>query len=262
AVGVVTAGNIPLVGFHDMLCVLLSGNKFIAKLSSKDNKLMQVIRYYLISLNSEFEELIRFEEQKLSGFDAIIATGSNNSSRYFEYYFGKYPNIIRKNRSSIAVLTGNETIKQIKALADDIFLYFGLGCRNVSKLLLPEDYNFENLFNNIEHYAHIYNHNKYANNYDYNKSIYLMNKTKHLDNGFVLLKEDEGMSSPIAVIYFQYYKKIEDVYNYITLNKENIQCVVSDNNEIEKAIKFGDAQYPELWDYADNVDTMEFLINI
>ncbi len=262
SVGVVTAGNIPLVGFHDMLCVLLSGNKFVAKLSSKDNKLMQAIRLYLISLNPEFENLIQFQENKLSGFDAVIATGSNNTSRYFEYYFGKYPNIIRKNRNSIAVLTGKETGKQIENLANDVFMYFGLGCRNVSKLLIPEDYCFENLFESIKCYEKLYSHNKYANNYDYNKSIYLMNKIKHLDNGFVLLKEDSSMASPIAVLYYQNYKNIEDVNNYLSVNKENIQCIVSDDNNVKNAIGFGKAQYPELWDYADNVDTMEFLLNI
>ncbi|MEA3317859.1 MAG: acyl-CoA reductase [Bacteroidota bacterium] len=259
-IGVVTAGNIPLVGFHDMLCVLISGNIFKAKLSSKDNKLMFAIRSFLISINPEFEELIIFEENKLVGFDAVIATGSNNTSRYFDYYFGKYPNIIRKNRSSIAVLTGKESKDEIAALADDIFMYFGLGCRNVSKLLVPENYCFDNFFKNIEHYSDIYKHNKYANNYDYNKSIYLMNKVQHLDNGFVVLKEDEGMSSPIAVLYFQYYKTIEDVNKFIALNSHNIQCVVSGNREVSDSLDFGKAQYPELWDYADNIDTMKFLM--
>jgi len=261
-IGVITAGNIPLVGFHDFITVLISGNQFVGKLSSKDNRLLKLISEYLITLDNEFKELITFIENRLENFDAIIATGSNNTSRYFDYYFGKYPNIIRKNRSSVAVLNGMETKKEIEALAEDIFSYFGLGCRNVSKIFFPKDYCFELFFENIQHYHFIYNHNKYANNYDYNKSVYLMNQIQHYDNGFVILKEDEGLSSPIGVIYFQYYNDIKDVKDYLRLNHKQIQCVVSKPGLIEEAIPFGKAQQPELWDYADNVDTMEFLINL
>jgi hypothetical protein len=172
-IGVITAGNIPLVGFHDFFTILISGNVFYGKLSSRDNRLLKFISDYLIFLNEEFKNLIYFTEEKLENFDAIIATGSNNSSRYFEYYFGKYPNIIRKNRNSVAILTGSETKTDIESLAFDIFSYFGLGCRNVSKLFLPKDFCLELFFENINHFASIYNHNKYANNYDYNKSVYL-----------------------------------------------------------------------------------------
>ena len=261
-IGVITAGNIPLVGFHDFISVLISGNIFIGKLSSKDNRLLKFIADFLIHINSEFSNLIRFTEEKLENFDAIIATGSNNTSRYFEYYFGKYPHIIRKNRNSVGVLDGTESIEDIKDLATDIFSYFGLGCRNVSKLLLPIDYCFDPLFENMIHFISIYNHNKYANNYDYNKSVYLMNQIQHFDNGFVILKEDEGLSSPIGVVYFQYYESIENVNKYLELNKEQIQCIVSGNKNIKNAIPFGQAQQPELWDYADNLDTMEFLLNL
>ena len=261
-IGVITAGNIPLVGFHDFITVLISGNIFYGKLSSKDNRLLIFISNYLIYLNSDFNKLICFTEDKLEKFDAIIATGSNNTSRYFEYYFGKYPHIIRKNRSSVAVLNGIETKTEIESLADDIFSYFGLGCRNVSKLFIPKDYCFDSFFENIVHYESIYNHNKYANNYDYNKSVYLMNLIQHFDNGFVILKEDQGLSSPIGVTFFQYYNDIEKVKEYLDLNSDQIQCIVSKPDIIEKAIPLGKAQQPELWDYADNVDTMRFLLNL
>ncbi|OFX19757.1 MAG: hypothetical protein A2041_05070 [Bacteroidetes bacterium GWA2_31_9b] len=261
-VGVITAGNLPLVGFHDLLSILISGNIFLGKLSTKDNRLMQFVKDFLIHDHIEFEKLIFFEENQLKNFDAIIATGSNNTSRYFEYYFGKYPHIIRSNRNSIAVLTGNENNNQLKLLADDIFQYFGLGCRNVSKLFVPEGYSFDKFFENIEHYHYLYNHNKYANNYDYNRSVYLMNQIPFLDNGFVIVKENTQISSPIGVIYFEYYKSINSVNQFIDLNKDKIQCIVSESDQIENAIPFGKAQQPELWDYADNVDTIEFLLSL
>lgn len=261
-IGVITAGNIPLVGFHDFITVLMSGNIFYGKLSSKDNRLLTFFAEYLVELNKDFKKLIRFTENRLENFDAIIATGSNNTSRYFEYYFGKYPHIIRKNRNSVAVFDGSETEEDIKALSFDIFTYFGLGCRNVSKLFLPADYCFDPFFENIQHYDSIYNHNKYANNYDYNKSVYLMNQIQHFDNGFAILKEDEGLSSPIGVIFFQYYKDIKEVENYLNLNQDQIQCVVSRDGLLENSLLFGKAQQPELWDYADNLDTMDFLLNL
>ncbi|MCK5029055.1 MAG: hypothetical protein KAR57_05430 [Bacteroidales bacterium] len=261
-IGVVTAGNIPLVGFHDFISILLSGNKFLGKLSTKDNRLLKFIVDYLIELDKEFENLIEFTEEKLENFDAVIATGSNNTARYFEYYFGKYPHIIRKNRNSVAVLTGDETKEEIELLAKDVFSYFGLGCRNVSKLFIPADYSFEKFFENIEDYSYVYQHNKYANNYDYNKSVYLMNQIQHLDNGFVILKEDEGLSSPIGVLFYQYYNKIDDVKQFLEMNENQIQCVVSNQDVVKDKIPFGKAQQPELWDYADNVDTMSFLLNL
>lgn len=261
-IGVITAGNIPLVGFHDFITILISGNIFYAKLSSKDNRLLKFISDYLIFLNEDFKKFIYFTEDKLEKFDAIIATGSNNTSRYFDYYFGKYPNIIRKNRNSVAILTGSETDAEIESLAFDIFSYFGLGCRNVSKLFLPKDYSLDSYFKNITHFESVYKHNKYANNYDYNKSIYLMNQIQHFDNGFVLLKEDEGLSSPIGVLFFQYYDDIQQVKEYLDLNKDQIQCVVSKTEILNEAIPFGKAQQPELWDYADNVDTMQFLLSL
>jgi Acyl-CoA reductase (LuxC) len=261
-IGVVTAGNIPLVGFHDFITVLISGNKFLGKLSSKDNRLLKFIVDFLVDYDNEFASLIEFTEDKLENFDAVIATGSNNTARYFEYYFGKYPHIIRKNRNSAAVLNGDESKEEIEFLANDIFSYFGLGCRSVSKLFIPADYSFDNFFENIVSYGHAYQHNKYANNYDYNKSVYLMNQIQHLDNGFLILKEDEGLSSPIGVLFYQHYKNIDNVKQFLELNEDQIQCVVSNEDVVKNTIPFGKAQQPELWDYADNVDTLSFLLNI
>ncbi|MCG8411094.1 MAG: hypothetical protein MI739_07405 [Bacteroidales bacterium] len=261
-IGVVTAGNIPLVGFHDFLTILISGDVFVGKLSSKDNRLLKFISQYLISLNQDFEKQIVFCEDKLTNFDAVIATGNNNTARYFEYYFGKYPHIIRKNRSSVAVLTGNETSNELQKLGIDIFSYFGLGCRNVSKLFVPQNYSFEKLFTSIDSFQNIYKHNKYANNYDYNRSIYLMNQIRHFDNGFALIKESKDFSSPIGVIYFEYYQDIDKLNEFLDFHKESIQCIVSCSEKIKNALPLGKAQSPELWDYADNIDTLNFISSL
>lgn len=261
-VGVVMAGNIPLVGFHDMLSVLISGNIFIGKLSSKDNELLKTIGEFLKFIQPEFKNYIFLIEGLLKNFDAIITTGSNNTSRYFEYYFGKYPNIIRKNRNSGAILSGNETMNELRKLADDIFQYFGLGCRNVSKLFVPENYDFSIFFKAIEHYNFIYEHYKYANNYDYNKTIYLMNNIPFLDNGFVLLKEDHGFSSPIASLYYQYYSNKKSLAEHLESHKNKIQCIVTSDKYFHVTINWGKTQKPKLWDYADNIDTLKFLINL
>ena len=260
-IAVIMAGNIPLVGFHDFLTVLISGNKVLAKLSSNDKQLLPILSKYLVSIEPEFENLIDFTDKKLEGFDAVIATGSNNTARYFEYYFGKYPHIIRKNRNSIAVLTGNETPKQMEALANDIFRYFGLGCRNVSKIYVPENYNFDNFFGGIFAWKEIINNAKYINNYDYNKAVYLMGSLDLLDNEFMLLKEDKGFSSPIAVIFYETYKSLTEINKTIKAETENIQAIVS-NAGIDGEIDFGKAQKPELWDFADGVDTLDFLLKL
>ena len=261
-IGVIMAGNIPLVGFHDFISVIFSGNIFLGKMSSKDNKILQHLAEFLINRNPKYKDLIKFESNQLKDFDAIIATGSNNTSRYFDYYFGKYPNIIRKNRNSVAILTGNETSEQIKELGHDIFDYFGLGCRNVSKIFTPENFDLENFFENLNEFSEIYQHNKYANNYDYNKSIYLMNQIQHFDNGFVLLKEDNSLNSPIGVIHYETYKNLNDVKKNIDLNRDLIQCIIGDHAISNEEIAFGDAQKPALWDYADNIDTLDFLLNL
>ena len=260
-VGVITAGNIPLVGFHDFLSVLISGNKFVGKLSSKDDRLIPAIIKLLIKVEPKFKELIVIFEDKLTDFDAVIATGSDNSARYFEYYFGKYPHIIRKNRNSVGVITGNETEEELQNLADDIFLYFGLGCRSVSKLFLPASYDLDHIFRNSLKHKNIINHNKYANNYDYNRAIYLLNQIEFKDNGIMLMKEEITYASPVSVVYFENYSTIESVKKRMENDKELIQCIVSKEGFFENSVPFGKSQKPELWDYADNVDIMKFLVN-
>lgn len=260
-VGVIMAGNIPIVGFHDFLCVLISGNTCVAKLSSQDNRLLKAVAAKLVAIEPRFKDRIIFEDGKLENIDSVIATGSNNTSRYFEYYFGKYPNIIRKNRNSVAVLTGDETPEQLIKLGDDIFMYFGLGCRNVSKLYVPEGYNFDNFFNAMESRKKIVFHSKYANNYDYNKAILLVGKQLHFDNGFLLLKEDEALSTPVSRLNYSFYKDINAVKAELETRKNEIQCVVSANpSQFNSGVSFGESQKPELWDYADGVDTMQFLL--
>ena len=205
---------------------------------------------------------IHLTEDRLIDFDAVIATGSNNSARYFEYYFGKYPHIIRKNRNSAAVLTGNETKKELQLLADDIFMYFGLGCRNVSKIFIPKGYDLKNIFENTKKYKNITNQHKYANNYDYNRSIYLMNQRVFWDNGYMLLTEDPAYASPVSVVFFEYYSDIEALKRRLLFDADKLQCIVSQKRLIENAEYFGETQSPKLWDYADNIDTMKFLLNL
>lgn len=262
-VGLILAGNIPLVGFHDVLCVLATGNIALIKLSSSDDRLLPALLSRLVEIEPAFAEQISYVE-RLKDFDAVIATGSNNTSRYFDYYFGKVPNIIRKNRNSLAVLTGAETTAEITALGHDIFDYFGLGCRNVSKIYIPENYEIKNFFEPIEEYKEIINHFKYNNNYDYNKSIYLVNGAAHFDNGFLLLKEDPALSSPLAVLYYQRYADLSELSKELRLVEDQIQCIVSkaalDLNH--PPLNFGGSQQPRLWDYADNVDTIAFLKGI
>lgn len=261
-VGVIMAGNIPMVGFHDFLCVLISGNICISKLSSQDNRLLKAVAAKLVAIEPRFKDRIVFEEGKLENIDAVIATGSNNTSRYFEYYFGKYPHVIRKNRNSVAVLIGSETPEQLALLGDDIFMYFGLGCRNVSKLYVPEGYNFDDFFNAIESKKKIVFHSKYANNYDYNKAILLVGKQLHFDNGFLLLKEDEALSTPVSRLNYSFYKDMDAVKAELETRKNEIQCIVSANpSEFNASVSFGESQKPELWDYADGVDTMQFLLS-
>jgi hypothetical protein len=259
-VGLVLAGNIPLVGFHDVLCVLVTGNHALIKASSQDSRLIKYVLNKLVEINSSYANSFSFVE-RLENFDAIIATGSNNTSRYFEYYFGKVPNIIRKNRNSIALLTGDETREQLAALGHDIFDYYGLGCRNVSKLLVPEGYDFNFFFESIEHFAPIIYHHKYNNNYDYNKSIYLVNRNEHLDNGFLLLTHDERLTSPLSCLHYETYTDLQSVQKQLQEQSENLQCIVTTAplQTQNQVVNFGQSQHPQLWDYADGIDTMEFL---
>ncbi len=259
-IALVLAGNIPLVGFHDFVSVLITGNKALVKLSSNDQQLLPFLAKYLVAVAPGLEDFITFTDGKLENFDAVIATGSNNTARYFEYYFRNKPGIIRKNSNSVAVLTGRETKKQLEALGEDIFRYFGLGCRNVSKLLVPDGYDFKDFFEAMFKYADIIHYEKYANNYDYNKAVFLMSGFAILDNGFLTIKEDQSYASPISSVFYEFYDDINTVKARLKDDAEMIQCVVSAG--IENAIPFGKSQKPELWDYADNVDTIQFLTSL
>jgi len=258
-VALILAGNIPLVGFHDFLSVLITGNSVIAKLSSSDEVLLPLISKYLITIEPSLESHIGFTKNKLEDFDAVIATGSNNTARYFEHYFGKGPHIIRKNRNSVAVLSGNETTTQLKALGEDIFRYYGLGCRSVSKLFVPKEYDFDTFFKAIYEYNPIIHGAKYANNYDYNKAVYLMSEFKLLENGFLILKEDSSYSSPIASLFYETYDSQEGLQEKLNEDVDKIQCIVADF-ELENEIAFGATQRPRLSDFADGVDTVDFLL--
>lgn len=262
-VGLILAGNIPAVGFHDVLCVLVSGHKAFIKTSSQDQQLIPYILKKLIAIEPAFEGQITYISQ-LKNYDAVIATGSNNSARYFDYYFKNVPHIIRKNRNSVAVLTGNEKTADLTNLGHDIFDYFGLGCRNVSKLYVPKGYNFKPFFEAIESFSWVGGVSKYNNNYDYNKSIFLVNKEPHLDNGFLLLKADKSLQSLLATLYYEEYDNISQLDQQLATLSEQIQCVVSANplQAPISQVKFGFSQKPKLWDYADGVDTMQFLLNL
>ena len=257
-VAIVMAGNIPLVGFHDFLAVLISGHQVIVKQSSNDKHLLPMLAKYLEYVDTSFKDKIILTEEKLTDFDAVIATGNNNTARYFEYYFNDKPNIIRKNRNSVAVLTGTETDKELEKLSDDIFTYFGLGCRSVSKLFVPRNYNFNLFFNGMFNKKEIIFNAKYANNYDYNKAVYLMSEFDLLENGFLMIKEDKSYSSPIATIFFEYYDNEEDLKIKLHEDKEKIQCIVA-NNFMENEVGFGKTQHPSLTDYADGINTLAFL---
>lgn len=261
-IAVVMAGNVPLVGFHDLLCVLISGNNILAKLSSDDNKLLPKLVNLLNTINPEFTGFVKFTSAKLEKFDAVIATGSNNTSRYFDYYFGGYPNIIRKNRNSVAVLNGDETVDELNGLADDIFLYYGLGCRNVSKIFVPDGYNFEKFLEILKERKSIAENHKYFNNYEYNKAIYLVNGTKHFDSGNLILTENESIASPVSVVYYESYNDRNKLAKYLELSKDQIQCIVSQSMVEKNEVTFGKSQEPRLWDYADGINTMEFLLSL
>jgi len=259
-VGVIMAGNIPLVGFHDFLCVLISGHNVRIKLSSGDKRLLPFMSKLLMNIEPAFSDYIHFEEHTLKNYDAVIATGSNNTARYFEYYFRNKPHIIRKNRNAVAILTGEETSADFKGLGEDICRYFGLGCRNVSKLMVPKAYNFKTFYEGIEDYNNYINTHKYANNYDYNKAVFLMSDISFLDNGFLILKPDNAFSTPIGVLNYDEYSDENYIDNSLKNNIENIQCVVGNHHLCD--VKFGESQHPTLSDYADGVDTIKFLIEL
>ena len=257
-IAVIMAGNIPIVGFHDFLSVLISGHAIKIKLSKDDDKLLPLIVSELITINSEFESLISFSDNNLKGFDAIIATGSNNSKIYFDSYFSSYPSLIRGNRTSIAILNGQESLEERKGLAKDIFSYYGLGCRSITKLYIPRDYNLDLLFEVFYEYKDVALNNKYVNNYDYNKAVFLMGSNVIIENGFLILKEENSsLHSPVSVLYYEYYDQMDTLKKHLDSLNEEIQCICGDGY-----LPFGKTQMPELEDYADGVNTLEFLAKL
>ena len=266
-VNVIMAGNIPLVGFHDFLSILITGNSISAKLASADSVLLKFLIKKLIAINPDWEKHIKVVEKIPNTANAIIATGSNNTARHFEYYFRNIPRIIRKNRNSIAILDGTETVGEIGKLGEDIFSYYGLGCRNISKLFVPKEYDFVPFFQGIERFKDVVNHNKYANNYNYNRTIFLMDGVVFTDNGFIMVTRKDSISSPIAVLHFEEYSDIAQLTELLAKEKENIQCIVVKESLGKRLgaldipiVELGQTQSPKLWDYADGVDVIKFLI--
>ena len=257
-VGIIMAGNIPFVGLHDLLSVLAAGHKAMVKLSSNDEILMKFVIQSLININSEYKNRIEISE-RLNDAEMVIATGSDNSARYFDYYFRDKKTMIRKNRTSVAVLTGDETKEELEAIADDIYTYYGLGCRNITHLLMPRNMDLHALYTAFDKYMNHVHHHKYYNNYMYHKSILLMNLTKHYDNGFMIFQEKEDLSAPLATLNYHYYDNEKEIVEYLEKHKEQLQCIVSKHTSVKDAVQLGASQAPRLWHYADNINTLEFL---
>ncbi len=267
-IAVVNAGNIPFVGLHDLLSVLLSGNSYLGKNATGDSFLLPYITSILCLVEPSYKENIRFVS-RLESMDAVIATGNNNSARYFEYYFGKYPHIIRKNRNGVGVLLGNESNEKLHELGNDIFDYFGLGCRNISKLYVPKGYNFNKFFEAIEEFKGMLNHNKYMNNFDYNNSVLLLKQIPFLQNGFLIIRKENQIASPVAVLHYEEYDDISGLKKNLLNTIEQLQCIVFEGNYLSDdflleniRVDFGKTQKPALWDYADGVDTVDFLLGL
>ena len=262
-VGIIMAGNIPLVGFHDFLCAYILGHPMRIKLSGKDEILFPFVYDKLCAIDTDMAANTRIVD-RLEGYDAVIATGSNNSHRYFEYYFRNHSALLRKNRNSIAILSGNETDAELDALADDIFMYFGFGCRNVSKIYIPRDYDVTILFPHLEKYKWMFQHSKYMNNYDYNRTLLLLNKTPHLANEILMMQESTSIASPVSMLYYEYYENVDLLKQNCVKNADQIQCIVAGDGfpnvlKLNSIIPFGMSQQPTLSDYADGVDTVAFL---
>lgn len=260
-IGLILAGNIPLVGFHDVLCVLISGHKGSIKLSSSDPYLIPFLYRLLQSYSPVFNDRLHFTQERLSHFDAVIATGSNNAARYFEHYFGHVPHIIRKNRNGIAVLSGNESKEELAGLASDIVQHYGLGCRSIAQVYVPKNYDLNNIFGALYPHAALMDSAKYANNYDYNKAVYLMSEFELLDNGFMLLREDSAYGSPVASLHYSYYDSLASLKSELEERTEEIQCI-STHLPLDNSVPLGKTQQPSLWDYADGVDPIHFLLRL
>ncbi len=256
-VGMVMAGNIPMVGFHDIFATIIAGHKPVVKPSSLDRFLLPVLFELFDSIVEEIDFSVEWIDGKLPPIDAVIATGSNNTSRYFEYYFKDIPHIIRKNRSSVAILTGEESEEELELMGKDIFSFFGMGCRSISKMYIPEDFEIDRFFKSIYDYHQVVNHNKYGNNYDYYRALWMMNQEDILENGFLILRPCEAIASPTATLFYERYSDVSEVYNTLESKEAEIQCIIS-----KQDIPFGQSQKPELWDYADGVDTMAFLMEV
>ena len=258
-VAIIMAGNFPLAGLHDLICVIITGNKAIIKPSSDDKILINFFVEFLHEEFPETNEIIEIASEKLGDFDKVIATGSNNTFNYFEYYFRDKSSLLRKNRNSIAVLSGDESENELKLLSDDIFIYFGLGCRNISKIFVPTGYDISQLKNKFNKYNYIINHNKYSNNYNYQKTIKIMNNEVFTDCNYFLMSQSKEINPPISVIYYDYYDDLSQVCDLIKEKRNQIQCIVT-NLQINNSIRFGEAQDPKLDQYADNSDTINFLL--
>jgi hypothetical protein len=256
-IAVIMAGNIPLVGFHDLVCVLITGHNALCKLSSSDNRLLPMLCSWMFEWNPALKSRISFSFGPIKNYDAVIATGSDNTINQFESYFGKVPHVFRRNRTSIAVLDGSETDEELNLLAEDIFMYFGMGCRNVSKLFVPDDFNLDRIFENSLNFSEYINHHKYGNNYDYNRTVYLMNQIPFLDNNVFLLKEDEGIHAPLAVVFYERYSDVSSIERFIQAHEHQLQVVVG-----HTGVPFGQAQHPRIDDFADNIDTCIWLNNL
>lgn len=254
-VGVIMAGNLPLVGIHDFISVFITGHIQKIKLSSKDMILQKHLVEKMMSWDARFQDYVSFA-QMLKDCDAYIATGSNNSSRYFDYYFQKYPHIIRRNRTSVAIITGDESKADLESLADDVYTFFGLGCRNVTKLFVPRGYDFVPLLEAFKKYNHLFDHNKYKNNYDYQLAILIINGKYYMTNGSIILVESPAVFSPISQLHYEYFDDINSVKATL-LNNEDIQCIVG-----RDFTPFGQSQCPTIFDFADGVDTLKFLQNL
>jgi hypothetical protein len=262
---VIMAGNIPLVGFHDLMCVLISGHKALIKTASGDSRLPVAMGGLIVETEPRFGQYIRFPDGKAGNHDAVIATGSNNSARYFDYYFGRVPHIIRKNRNSMAVIRKEESPEDLRLLGDDVFAYYGLGCRNVSQVWIPAGFDMHRLKTAWEPYATVMANRKYFHNFSHQKALFLVNREPHTDLGFCLLRESPALSSPLSVVHLQVYHSPEEAFRFAGLHSGELQCLVSTQvpHELESmAVKPGSTQHPGPWDYADRVDTIQFLTGI
>ena len=261
-VGVVAAGNIPLVGFHDVLCVLLSGHTLVLKPSSRDTVLMRALRAMLIASEPEFTNRFEITDGPLRRIDAIIATGGNGAATHFQSYIERYPSILRQHRNAMAILDGTETPMEIELLADDIFAYFGMGCRSVSSVWVPEDFDIVPMLDRFASWRHLTQHHKYANNYEYQRTLFAINGIHHYDTGYLLLRESDALDSPIGVLHYRHYTSTDELRRYMADNANHLQCVVGNPSKYPNAIPFGTAQTPSLSDYADGIDTFKFLLGL